>query len=270
MTDHHVPPERDLPAGRLSSMKDVLMSQIEHDLETEPPVAPVVTHRRWRRVGLAAAALAAFGLVTSLVIGGGDDRASANTAVRTDDGAILITINEGKNPEDLQRRLNDLGVPAVVDFLESGYRVRPGPVDRMGGGTAGRGALHLGAHGSRRPVAARPAPRPAPARGDRGVRVPDRRARGRDRGQRDPAPLDDAGRGVRARCPTPRSSTPREASPAADPGTGSHRSPERLPRSGDRRARLTTPRGRSGRRGTEIAKPAGRTHAAADAWGFGR
>ena len=125
MTDHHVPPERDLPAGRLSSMKDVLMSQIEHDLETEPRVAPVVTHRRWRRVGLAAAALAAFGLVTSLVIGGGDDRASANTAVRTDDGAILITINEGKNPEDLQRRLNDLGVPAVVDFLESGFGCDP-------------------------------------------------------------------------------------------------------------------------------------------------
>ena len=59
VTDHRVPRERDLPAGRLSSMKDVLMSQIEHDLDTEPPVAPVVTHRRWRRIGLAAAALAA-------------------------------------------------------------------------------------------------------------------------------------------------------------------------------------------------------------------
>ena len=37
------------------------------------------------------------------------------------DGNIVITIEEGKNPEELERRLEDLGVSAQVDFLESGY-----------------------------------------------------------------------------------------------------------------------------------------------------
>ena len=121
MTEHVVPQERDLPAGRLSGLKEDLMAHIEHDLETEPAVVPAVTHRRWRRIGLTAAGLAiGFGLATSFVAGG-NDTAGANTAERTADGAIVITIREGKNPEDLERRLNDLGVPAVVDFLESGF-----------------------------------------------------------------------------------------------------------------------------------------------------
>jgi hypothetical protein len=121
VTEHDIPQERDLPTGRLTKLKDDLMTQIEHDLETEPRMAPVVTHRAWRRIGLTAAALAAvFGLATSLVIGG-HDSASVNTAVRNADGTIIITIHEGKHPKDLQRRLTDLGVPAVVDFLESGF-----------------------------------------------------------------------------------------------------------------------------------------------------
>ncbi|HET6833427.1 MAG TPA: hypothetical protein VFH30_06130 [Acidimicrobiales bacterium] len=125
MTEHYIPQERDLPAGRLTQLKEDLMTQNEHDLEMEPRAAPVVTHRRWRRIGLTAAALAAgFGLATSLVLGG-HDSASANTAVRTADGAIIITIREGKHPKDLQRRLTDLGVPAVVDFLESGFACDP-------------------------------------------------------------------------------------------------------------------------------------------------
>jgi hypothetical protein len=125
VTEHYIPQERDLPAGRLTQLKEDLMAQIEHDLETEPRAAPVVTHRRWRRIGLTAAALAAgFGLATSLVLGV-HDSASANTAVRTPDGAIIITIREGKHPKDLQQRLTDLGVPAVVDFLESGFGCDP-------------------------------------------------------------------------------------------------------------------------------------------------
>jgi hypothetical protein len=121
VTEHVVPQERDLPAGRLSGLKEDLMAHIEHDLETEPAVASAGTHRRWRRIGLTAAALATgFGLATSFVADG-NDSAGANTAERTADGAIVITIREGKNPEDLERRLNDLGVPAVVDFLESGF-----------------------------------------------------------------------------------------------------------------------------------------------------
>jgi hypothetical protein len=125
VTEHYLPHERDLPAGRLTKLKVDLMAQIEHDLETEPRVAPVASHHRWRRVGLTAAALAAgVGLATSLLLGG-HDSASANTAELNADGTITITIQEGKHPEDLQRRLRDLGVPAVVDFLESGFGCDP-------------------------------------------------------------------------------------------------------------------------------------------------
>jgi hypothetical protein len=115
VTEHDIPQERDLPAGRLTQLKDELMALIEDD---------PIPQRRWPRVGLAAAALVATaGFAGSLVLGGNDE-ASANTAVRTDDG-IVITINEGKNPKELERRLNDLGVPAVVDFLESGFGCDP-------------------------------------------------------------------------------------------------------------------------------------------------
>lgn len=124
MTDHDIPEERDLPAGRLAQLKDDLMTQIQHDGPTgsgEPRRTGATHRRRWRRLGLAAAALAAgFGLAATLVAGG-DDSASANTAIRADDGTIVITIRERRDPEALQRRLNDLGVPAVVDFLESGF-----------------------------------------------------------------------------------------------------------------------------------------------------
>ncbi len=124
MNDHDIPRERDLPAGRLAKLKDDLMAQIEHDLETPPRATTVATHRR-RRIGLAAAALAVgLGLAAAFVVPG-DDAASANTAVRQADGTILITIREGKDPEALQRRLNELGVPAVVDFLDSGFGCDP-------------------------------------------------------------------------------------------------------------------------------------------------
>ena len=115
MTEQSIPRERDLPPGRLTDLKEELMAHIERDIETEP----ADTRRRRRRIGLTAAALVAAAVVaTSLV--GGPDGASANTAERTADGAILVTIREGRHPEELERRLTDLGVPAEVDFLESG------------------------------------------------------------------------------------------------------------------------------------------------------
>jgi hypothetical protein len=121
VTELEIPQERDLPPGRFTQLKEDLMTQIEQDLETEPPVVATVDRRRRRRILLAAAAVAAgLGLATPFVLGG-HHRASANTAVRDAEGPIVITLNEGKHPKDLERRLNDLGVPAVVDFLESGF-----------------------------------------------------------------------------------------------------------------------------------------------------
>jgi hypothetical protein len=121
VTELDIPQERDLPAGRITELKEDLMTQIEQDLALEERAAPLVTHRRWRRIGLTAAALAVgLGLAAALGLGG-HDSASANTAERAGDGAIIITIREGKHPKELERRLNDLGVPAVVDFLGSGF-----------------------------------------------------------------------------------------------------------------------------------------------------
>jgi hypothetical protein len=85
-------------------------------------VAPAALPRRRRRVAIAAAVLALGGAVAATtVLAGGDQPASANTAERTADGGIVITIREGKHPKVLQRRLQALGVPAVVDFVPSGY-----------------------------------------------------------------------------------------------------------------------------------------------------
>lgn len=126
MTEPSLPQERDLPPGRLTQMKEELMTLIDPDVQSEPPTAHVVARRpRWPRLGLVAAALAAaLGIGSALVLSG-NESASANTAERNDDGSITITIREGKNPEELEQRLNDLGVPAVVDFLDSGFGCDP-------------------------------------------------------------------------------------------------------------------------------------------------
>jgi hypothetical protein len=119
VTEHSIPQERDLPAGRLSELKEELMAHLEQT------TAPAESHHR-RRIGLPAAAAAVVGLVAaaSLVIGG-PEGASANTVERSDDGSIVITIREGRHPDELERRLGDLGVPAKVDFLESGHTCDP-------------------------------------------------------------------------------------------------------------------------------------------------
>ena len=123
MIEHDIPQERDLPPHRFIQLKDELMAHIEEDLHPQPQVTTGATprHRR-RRLGLAAAAVAVavVGIAAATMLRG-NQPASANTAERRADGSIVITIREGKNPKDLERRLNDLGVPAVVDFLPSGF-----------------------------------------------------------------------------------------------------------------------------------------------------
>lgn len=121
MNDDDIPRERDLPPGRFAQLKDELMAQIHDDVDTGSPVVPLTSRPRWRRVAVAAAALAVgFGVATAAMTRDGGS-ASANTAHLADDGTILITFREPTDPEALQQRLNDLGAPAVVDFLESGY-----------------------------------------------------------------------------------------------------------------------------------------------------
>ncbi len=224
MTDHDIPQERDLPTGRLTELKDELMAHIEQDLDSTPDSPPAVTSgRRWRRLGLAAAALAVFGIAASTMVGG-NEPASANTAQRADDGSIIITLREPEHPKDLERRLNALGVPAVVDFLESGYGCDPArSTGWVRDGRAGSlftwddtpvGAIR---NTSCTPTSSSPA-RP-PCSSSRWTSTATRSRRMRRWGSRRPR-SDHA-----SRCPTTRSSTPRPGSPAADPPPLPHRGP---------------------------------------------
>jgi hypothetical protein len=126
VTEQSIPPERDLPAGRFTELKDELMAHIERDIEMEPRAAVLAATRNPRRlIGLTAAALVAGLVVAASLVVGGPEGASANTAERNAEGAIVITIREGRHPEELERRLTDLGVPADVEFLESGHTCDP-------------------------------------------------------------------------------------------------------------------------------------------------
>ena len=118
MTDLDVPRERDLPPGRLAEMKAELLARIQVD-RTAPP-SGATGRVRWRRAAVAAVAAGALAVGGVVALGGGEP-ASANTAVLDEDGNIVVTVEEGKDPEALERRLEDLGVPAEVDFLESGF-----------------------------------------------------------------------------------------------------------------------------------------------------
>jgi hypothetical protein len=119
VTEHSVPQERDLPAGRLIELEEALMAHIEQT------TAPADSHPR-RRIGLPAAAAVVAGLaVAASLVVGGSEGAGANTVERNDDGSILVTIREGRHPDELERRLSDLGVPADVEFLESGHTCDP-------------------------------------------------------------------------------------------------------------------------------------------------
>lgn len=126
MNSDHVPSERDLPAGRFVEMKDDLMTQIEHDSArpgtTERPAVSLTARPRWRRVALTAAAVATGVALTGAVALRSDDSASAspNFAERTDDGFVRIYIEDLDDPEQVERDLAEVGVPAVVDIHEGG------------------------------------------------------------------------------------------------------------------------------------------------------
>lgn len=132
MTGHELPSERDLPAARFVEMRDDLMTKIERDIDrdavdrhdrTEPRVITLTTRpRRRRRVGLAAAAVAAGLVLTGVVALRGNDTASAspNFAEPTEDGFVRIHIEDLDDPDHVERDLAAVGVPAVVDIHEGG------------------------------------------------------------------------------------------------------------------------------------------------------
>lgn len=76
--------------------------------------------RRARGLALSGAAAATIALVVPLALGGKHAEAAPFTVVRQPDGAIRFAIDEFRNPQGLEARLNQLGVPAKVDYLPSG------------------------------------------------------------------------------------------------------------------------------------------------------
>lgn len=123
MTDQDIPQERDLPAGRLARLKDDVMAQIDQETEAvqRDRRAP---GPRWRRPVLVAATIAAALGVTGAFVATGDDSATAspNFAERTEDGFVRIYVEDLDDPHRVERDLEAIGVPAVVDIHEGGGR----------------------------------------------------------------------------------------------------------------------------------------------------
>lgn len=114
-----VPVERDLPAGRRRLFKELMMQEI--DQKTRP------RRRVLRRPAFLVpvlAAAAALAVAVPVFVSGGTP---AYAVAQNPDGTIHITINEAKNPKDLQEDLRGRGLNAVVDYIPMGKRCSPQP-----------------------------------------------------------------------------------------------------------------------------------------------
>ncbi|MFD1938320.1 MULTISPECIES: hypothetical protein [Nonomuraea] len=84
---------------------------------------------RWRRgytpgrlaLGLAASVvLAAGAVVGSGLLSDGSGLSSSYAVTRAADGKVIIQVRDFRDAEGLERRLKDLNVPAIVDYVPSG------------------------------------------------------------------------------------------------------------------------------------------------------
>ncbi|MEV4180628.1 hypothetical protein AB0J28_04175 [Streptosporangium canum] len=112
--------EPELPRDRHRHLKEFVMTEIHQDARPARP--------KWRLLRPAVlapvlAAAAAVAIAAPLALGGGE----AYAISKKDDGTIHITINEAKNPEELQADLQGMGINAVVDYIPTGKRCSPQP-----------------------------------------------------------------------------------------------------------------------------------------------
>ncbi|MFD8530946.1 hypothetical protein ACFV0L_26355 [Streptosporangium canum] len=112
--------EPELPRDRHRHLKEFVMTEIHQDARPARP-----KWRLLRPVVLAPvlAAAAAVAIAAPLALGGG----AAYAVSQNDDGTILITINEAKDPKSLQADLQDMGLNAVVDYVPMGKQCSPQP-----------------------------------------------------------------------------------------------------------------------------------------------
>ncbi|MGW0593576.1 hypothetical protein [Streptosporangium sp. NPDC002607] len=114
-----VPVERDLPAGRRRLLKEFVMQEIDQEVRPRKRVL-----RRPAFLVPALAAAAALAVAVPVFVSGGSP---AYAVAQNPDGTIHITINEAKNPEDLQAILRGMGLNAVVDYIPAGKKCSPQP-----------------------------------------------------------------------------------------------------------------------------------------------
>ncbi|MEV4113406.1 hypothetical protein [Nonomuraea sp. NPDC049695] len=88
----------------------------------EPGPLPTGVRRRYRPVWLAAAVALAAGIVAVPITL--RDGAPSSYAVSLEDGMVTIQIRDFDDAPELERRLRELGVPALVDHVPTGMMCR--------------------------------------------------------------------------------------------------------------------------------------------------
>ncbi|MFI1385075.1 hypothetical protein [Embleya sp. NPDC020886] len=109
----------------MSTFEERLLDELRKVAAADDTVPPVPrTGRRFGRnrrtvFGLAASVLLATGLSVGapLLVDGSSADAQPFKVIRKDDGRILFRVVEFRNPEALEQRLRELGVPVVVDYV---------------------------------------------------------------------------------------------------------------------------------------------------------
>lgn len=100
-------------------------------ITAEPPGGGAVSARAGRRgprraaLGLAAAAVAATGIVVGPSLLTNDTLTTPSYAVTKDsDGVVWVKVRDFRDVAGLAKQLRDLGVPAIVDYVPAGKKCR--------------------------------------------------------------------------------------------------------------------------------------------------
>ncbi|WP_433515423.1 hypothetical protein ACQP2T_07260 [Nonomuraea sp. CA-143628] len=104
------------------SFKDKLLEELRAEAATiswEPRPAHRPARRLVAAAGLAAAVAAAMAVAVPLA-----SETPAFAVIKNPDGTVTVRINEFVRPKDLEKRLREEGVPAVIDYVPYGQACR--------------------------------------------------------------------------------------------------------------------------------------------------
>ncbi len=98
----------------MNGFEERLETELVRVVEARTPQARGVRRRAWRlRLG-AVAGVAAAAVAVPLVLSGGGGGTPAYAVVEHPDGTLTVTINDTRNPAELERKLADYGVTSKV------------------------------------------------------------------------------------------------------------------------------------------------------------